>query len=149
MEKVINHNLGKEAAIKLVKKAASQHFALMNDNGAIMKFGAPMMTATVKVTDTTIEVSGKGAGSPVGNTIASDIEAALENNEQSNTLSNQQQSAPKQASKISCEEYLEYQSKAISLIKQYKELFEEGILTEEEFKAKKEDILNFINGMTR
>lgn len=158
MEKVFEHNLGKDKALKLAKRAASGKFAIMKDEGYTFKVGAPMMTATITVTDTTITVSGGGAGGPVAQTIAGEIEMALEDaNEkasasapaaQSASAAPQQQSAPaseKQAA--SPLEYLDYQSKSIELLKQYKELFDSGILTEEEYNTQKSDILNFLRGM--
>ena len=122
-----------------------------------------MMTATITIGDNTIEISGKGPGAAIANTCATEIEMAVEEYQES--LGTQGSApapaaaqvaqpvpvsaAPSQKAKgsITPDEYLEYQNKAIAIIKQYKELFDNNILTEEEFKAKKEDLLNFINGM--
>ena len=154
MQKTINHHLGKTQAIKLVKKAISGKFAIMKDAGDTLKVGAPMMTATIVITDTTIDVSGGGPAGPVASTCASEIEMAVQEAEENQASQPTQQAAQPQAQPASNakaltpEEYLEYQTKAIALLKQYKELFDNEVLTKEEFEAKKADILNFINGMT-
>ena len=154
MQKTINHHLGKTQAIKLVKKAISGKFAIMKDAGDTLKVGAPMMTATIVITDTTIDVSGGGPAGPVASTCASEIEMAVQEAEDNQAGQPTQQAAQPQAQPASNakaltpEEYLEYQTKAIALLKQYKELFDNEVLTKEEFEAKKADILNFINGMT-
>ena len=156
MQKTINHHLGKTQAIKLVKKAISGKFAIMKDAGDTLKVGAPMMTATIVITDTTIDVSGGGPAGPVASTCASEIEMAVQEAEenQAGQPAQQAQAAPAQAPasapapRMNPDSYLEYQTKAIALLKQYKELYDNEVLTKEEFEAKKADILNFINGMT-
>lgn len=154
MDKVIEYSFDKKKAIQLVKKAVSGKFAIMKDDGDVLKVGAPMMTAVIKITDKTIEVSGKGAAGPVAQTCASEIEMAVEEYQEQHAGGNAapapnsaQPVAP--ASQPTPEAYLEYKTKAIGLLKQFKELFDAGILSEEEFKAQKADLLNFINGMTR
>ena len=80
------------------------------------------------------------------------VQEAEEN--QASQPAQQAQAAPAQAPasapapSMNPDSYLEYQTKAIALLKQYKELYDNEVLTKEEFEAKKADILNFINGMT-
>lgn len=155
MNKIINYNFDKKKAIALCKKAISGKFAIVKDGGDVLKVGAPMMTATIIIKDNTIEVSGKGPGATVANTCASEIEMAVEEYQESYSgqtpASETSAPAPNQDPQgkrtITVDEYFEYSNKIITLLKQYKDLFDSGTLTEEEFQTKKEDLLNFINGM--
>lgn len=155
MNKIINYNFDKKKAIVLCKKAISGKVAILKDDGDVLKVGAPMMTASIVIGDNTIEISGKGPGATIANTCASEIEMAVEEYQESHsgqtpapeTFAPAPNQAPQGKGTITADEYLEYQNKIIPLLKQYKELFDTGILTEEEFQRKKEDLLNFINGM--
>lgn len=150
MQKSIKHNLDKKQALLLVKKAISGKIAIMKDEGDTIKIGAPMMTATVTVTDSTFEVSGKLTAEAIAQTAATEIEMALENLNNGGDSNPGSASVPSQGQRksISADEYLEYQNKTIALLKQYKDLYDAKVLTDEEFETKKEDLLNFINGMT-
>ena len=154
MNKIINYNFDKKKAIALCKKAISGKFAIAKDGGDVLKVGAPMMTATIIIKDNTIEVSGKGPGATVANTCASEIEMAVEEYQESHSTNPAPETsapvpnqAPQGKGTITVDEYFEYSNKIIALLKQYKDLVDSGILTEEEFQTKKEDLLNFINGM--
>ena len=159
--RTISFNFDKKKAITLVKKAISGKAAIVKDNGDFLKVGTPpFMMADITIKDNEIEVAYKGSGGLIGETCASEIEMAVQEYQES--LGGAQESRAPQAAQpqptqqqasqskeLSPEDYLEYQNKAIALLKQYKELYDNEILTKEEFEAKKADLLNFINGMTR
>ncbi len=155
MSKIINYNFDKKEAIVLCKKALSGKCGILKDNGDVLKVGMPMMPSTIIIGDNTIEVKGKLFAAQVANACACEIEMAVEEYQKSHsgqtpTLETSTP-APNQSMQgkgtITADEYLEYQNKTITLLKQYKDLYDSGILTEEEFQAKKDDLLNFINGM--
>ena len=153
---VINHNLGKKDACTLVKKCISGKMAVVKDSDGYLKLGTPpFMTFEVNVTDTTIEVKSKGLGDPLAQTCVTEVEMALEErNSSSSPSSAPTSSAPssgttKRDDLIGPDEYLEYQKKTIELLKQYKELLDNDIISQQEFNEKKEDLLNFISGMTQ
>lgn len=156
MEKKIAYNFDKKRAITLVKKAISGKMAIIKDGGDTLKVGTPpFMMVNIKITDNEIEVSAGGAGAMLGETAASEIDMLVEE-EQSKQAEQpqaqpQQGAAPQQSQKkaLSPEDYLQYQERAIALLKQYKDLYDAQVLTEEEFANKKQDVLNFINGMTK
>ena len=131
-KKEIKFSIPKEKAIKIAKKAATSKFAMMEDNGAVFKVGAPMMKATVEVGDGVIYVSGKGAAGPIANTIYGLIEDAIEEAQNSNS-SPAQQAAPQMN--------VEDQIKIVEAIKGFKELLDAGIITQEEFESKKKELL--------
>ena len=157
--RTINFDFDKKKAITLVKKAISGKMAIVKDNGDFLKVGTPpFMMADITIKDNVIEVAYKGSGGLIGETAASEIEMAVQEYQES--LGGGQEAAPqaaqsqaeqpqKQSKELSPDDYLEYQTKAIALLKQYKELYDNEILTKEEFEAKKADLLNFINGMTK
>lgn len=134
MQKTIEHNIEKSKAIRLVKKAISGKFAITKDGGDTLKVGAPMMNATIVITDKTIDISGGGAAGAVASTCASEIEIAVQEYQenQSGGSSNGGGAA------LSMEDQL----KAAEAIKQFKELADAGIITQEEFEAKKKEILS-------
>ena len=162
MDRTINYNFDKKQAITLCKKAISGKMAIVKDGGDQLKCGTPpFMTFNIVIDDSTIHVFGGGAGAMLGETAASEIEMAVEEYQQSHGGAQAApQAAPQAAAQaapaqqnqskaLSPEDYLEYQNKAIALLKQYKELYDNEILSKEEFEAKKADVLNFINGMTK
>ena len=156
--RTISFNFDKKKAITLVKKAISGKAAIVKDNGDFLKVGTPpFMMADITIKDNEIEVAYKGSGGLIGETCASEIEMAVQEYQES--LGGGQEAAPQaapqaapaqqQSKALSPDDYLEYQNKAIALLKQYKELYDNEILSKEEFEAKKADLLNFINGMTK
>ena len=165
MEKVINYSFDKQTAIRLVKKAISGKAAILKDNGDVLKVGAPMMTATITISDNTITVSGSLAGAMIANTCASEIEMAVEEYQANHPNSNsapQPTPAPQPApqstpatngttsatsTEHTLQEYFDYQERAIGIMKSYKDLLDNNIITQEEFDAKKSEILNFIRGI--
>lgn len=157
MEKKISFNFDKKKAITLVKKGISGKMAIIKDGGDTLKVGTPpFMMVNIKVTDDTIEIAASGAGAMLGETAASEIAMLVEeeNEKQGGQPQAQAQpaaAAPQQSQKkaLSPEDYLQYQERAIALLKQYKDLYDSQVLTEEEFASKKQDVLNFINGMTK
>ena len=91
MADIINHSLPIQKAVTLAKKAATSKFTMMKDEGNTFTVGAPMMTATVVVTESTIEVEGKGGGKMVATTVSSEIKLAIEdamNNTSSSSAGN-------------------------------------------------------------
>ena len=138
MQKTIEHSIEKSKAIRLVKKAISGKFAITKDGGDTLKVGAPMMTATIVITDKTIDISGGGAAGAVASTCASEIEIAVQEYQenQSGGSSNGGGAA------LSMEDQL----KAVEAIKQFKELADAGIITQEEFEAKKKELLSASSG---
>lgn len=149
MEKIINHSLGTEKAIKLCKKALSGKMAILSTENPFKVGTPPMMTALIEVTDTTISIKAKGFGEMIAETAANEIELAISDlNESNDGEQPNSNNAPTSSSgTITAEQYLEYQQKAVELLKQFKSLLDGGVLTAEEFETKKADLLNFINGM--
>ena len=140
-KKEIKYSIDKEKAIKIAKKAASGKFAILKDNGASFKAGSPGMTALVEVEDGVIYVSGGWLGGPIANTIYTEICNAIdEANESSNsTNASNQSSVNKQDLNI------DTQLKVAEALIKFKQLFDSGIITEEEFNNKKKELLGQTN----
>ena len=153
MEKVFEHSLGKDKAIKLCKKAISGKMAILSTENPFKVGTPPLMTALIEVTDTTITIKSKSMGDMIGQTAANEIAMALDDLQEQNV--NQNVSVPTQpqnnltnnSKTLTHEQYLKYQHEAIALLKEYKTLVDGEIITQEDFDKKKEDILNFINGV--
>lgn len=69
----IPYKLSDREAILLVKKAVSSRFGILKDTGNVLKVGAPMMTATIKIGNGVVEINGKLAGGIVASTCNSAI----------------------------------------------------------------------------
>lgn len=150
MKKIINYNFDKNSAIRLVKKAISGKFAILKDDGNTLKVGAPMMTATIKIDDNTITIEGSGAGGAVASTCATEIEMAVEEYQEKNSSTTNKDpntTTNTTVDKTTIEEYFSYQEKGINIIRSYKHLLDENIISEEEFNEKKAEVLNFIKGI--
>ena len=142
MKKEIPFNIDKQKALKIIKKAATQKFAIVSDNGFTFKIGSPGMTATIEVLDNMVSISASGFGTTIGNTAVSDIESALEDaGNESNSSTEKSTSAETESnvSKASLDDHF----KIIEILKAYKELLDSGVLTQEEFDAKKTELLNY------
>ena len=131
-KKEIRFTIDKQKALKIAKKAATSKFAMMKDNGFTFKVGSPMMTATVEVMDGVIYVSGIGPGIPVANTVYNEIQSAIE----------EAQEQPSNGSGANTNTVsIDDQKKIVALLKEYKELLDMGVITQEEFDAKKKELL--------
>lgn len=134
---VLRHNLSIDDAFELVKDAINGKFAVLSEKDNYLKVGSPMMTATIIVTESEISVSGKGAGKIVANTCESSISSALkkyckvQSNENNKNISNNN-------------ENLDVQIKTAKLLKSIKELYDLGIMSEDEYNQKKESLLKII-----
>lgn len=174
MEKIIEHNFGKEESIRLAKKAMSGKFAIIKDEGDVLKAGAPTAPVKIEFFDSKIVLSGKILSNLFVTGIANEIELFFDeyknNNSQANNVSNNDKristeestkeesvdksvdnqvkdNSPKSNNSYSLKEYFDYQEKGIAIIKSYKELLDSDIITQEEFNEKKTEILNFIKGI--
>ena len=78
MEKVFEHSLGKDKAIKLCKKAISGKMAILSTENPFKVGTPPLMTALIEVTDTTITIKSKSMGDMIGQTAANEIAMALD-----------------------------------------------------------------------
>ena len=142
MDQTFNHSLGKKAAALLCKKAISGKVGILKDSGDVLKVGAPLMAATIEITDTEIKISGSAAASMIAQTCASEIEIALSEQSSSAPASVPSSNAGPVQSAFDEKTYFETQDKIIETLRKYKELFKEEIITEEEFLAKKKELLN-------
>lgn len=148
MSFTINHNYGKEKALKMVKKAISGKFAIIKDNGYELKAGAPTAPVTIEVLDSEVTVSGKVMSKMFVDGIGNEIKLFFEENQgENNNTVNNNNSGNSNGSGCSLQEYFEYQEKGIKIIKSYKELLDSNIISEDEFNEKKNEILNFIKGI--
>jgi len=124
----IKFSIDKKKALRVAKKTASAKFAIMKDNGDTFSVGAPGMTATIEVGNGIIKVSGKDT---IVNTVYNDLCFAFEDIEEEANKANSQPSH-------SADDEL----KIVEAIRQFKELLDDGIITEEEFEAKKKELLS-------
>ena len=142
VKKEVNFTIDKQKALKIAKKAATEKFAMMKDEGFTFKVGAPMMTATVEVGDGKITVTGGGPGATVAETVYQCINSAFEDLEESQSAgaapSNNVGAQPQvQVRAFSIDDQL----KIVEVLKAFKELLDSGIITEEEFNKKKTELL--------
>ena len=139
-KKEIKFTIDKQKALKIAKKAATEKFAMVKDEGFVFKVGTPSvppMLATVEVTDGVIYVSGKGLGGPIAKTIYQYISDAIDDaqSQPEPSNSNSQQASSQTLS-------IDDQLKIVEALKGYKELLDAGIITQEEFDVKKGELLN-------
>ena len=139
-EKIIDIKIDKKQALLLVKKAVSSKFGILKDDGYTLKVGAPMMTATITITDKKIIVDGSGAGKIVAETCYLAIKTEIEMTE-TNTSSNNSQGNTVSESTISP---LDEELKITQLLIQYKKMLDEDIIDEEFYNQKKESLLKMI-----
>lgn len=140
-KKEIKFSIDKQKALKIAKKAATEKVAMVKDEGFIFKVGTPSvppMIAVVEVTDGVIYVSGKGFGATIAQTVYQLISQAIEEaQENSNSNSSASNASQQSSSALSAEEQL----KIVEALKGYKDLLDSGIITQEEFDAKKKELL--------
>ena len=157
---IIEFKISKEQAIKIAKKTIASKIALQKDNGDYLEFGTkpvlvnPGMLVTVKVNDNHYALNKKGMGGQLLDQAVFMLKEALEEAEEEKptNASSTNSATPNNAKSnitVSPEQYLSYQEKVVELLKQFKDLLANGIITEEEFSAKKEELLNFIQGMAK
>lgn len=141
VKKEIKFSIDKQKALKIAKKAATLKFGMVKDEGFTFKVGTPSvppMIAVVEVSDGVIFISGKGFGSTIANTIFGEISNAIEEaQENSNSNSSASNASQQSSSALSAEEQL----KIVEALKGYKDLLDSGIITQEEFDAKKKELL--------
>ena len=157
MEFIIKHNYPKDKALTMVKKALSGKFAIIKDGGFTLKAGAPTAPATIEVADEKITVSGgilsKLFVDGIGNEIKLYFEENQEeanNNAPTNASAGTAQNTNADATpnvEYTLKDYFDYQERGIQIIKSYKDLLDNNIITEDEFNQKKAEILNFIKGI--
>lgn len=139
-KKEIPFTIDKQKALKIAKKAATEKFAMVKDEGFVFKVGTPSvppMIAVVEVTDGKIFISGKGFGATIAKTIFQYISDAIDDAQSQSEPSNAgaTQTAPQGLS-------IDDQLKIVEALKGYKELLDAGIITQEEFDTKKEELLS-------
>ena len=153
MAEVVKFSFDKATAMKLARKAISNKMAILSVNDSIIKAGTPpLMVVKLTFSDHSVEFS----GSPMLlGTAKSAIE--LEYEDYCSGGSAPAPAAQDQATHavdpapqaIDPEKYLEYQDKVIELLKKYKDLLKDEIISQEEYDAKKAELLNFMKGMAR
>ena len=162
---IINHNYSKDKALTMVKKAISGKFAIIKDGGFTLKAGAPTAPATIEVTDETVTVSGGIISKLFVDSIGNEIKMYFEEKQEeanNNAPTNANAGATPNANAVATpnanagttpsveytlQDYFAYQEKAIQIIKSYKDLLDNNIITQDEYNEKKAEILNFIKGI--
>ena len=151
---VVNHNHPKDKALAMVKKALAGKFAIVKDEGLILKAGAPMHPVTIEIAEGTITVSGGAMAKMFIDPIGLEIKSYFDEHQDEGGAAPAADAAPQasggaapKGAGYTLQEYFDYQEKGISIIKSYKELLDSDIITKEEFDEKKAEILNFIKGI--
>ena len=163
MDFIINHNYPKDKALTMVKKAISGKFAIIKDGGFTLKAGAPTAPATIEVDDGKVTVSGGILSKMFVDGIGNEIKMYFEEKqEEANTNAPTNASTAQNTNAVATpnanagatpsveytlQDYFDYQERAIKIIKSYKDLLDNNIITENEFNEKKAEILNFIKGI--
>ena len=131
-------------AIKLVKKALNGKMAILGEKDGVVKAGTPpMMTIEITVKNGEISVKSKSPlGKPLVGTAESAIELTVDEYKEANAGSNNQRNAGANSNNSLD---LDAQKKKIELLREYKQLLDDGIITDEEFASKKEELLNSNN----
>ena len=147
MAYVIEHKYPKDKALTMVKKAISGKFAIIKDNGFTLKAGAPTSPVTIEITDTNVTVSGGAMAKLFIDPVGSEIKLYFEENKNNApTGGNAGGNAGGAGGGCSTQEYFNYQEKGISILKSYKDLLDSGIISEEEFNAKKAEVMDLMRG---
>ena len=157
---IIEFHIPKEQAIKIAKKAIGKQIAIQKDDGDYFEAGVkkvpfnPGMLVTIKVNDDHYALNKKGLGNQLVDQAAFLIKEALEEAGSATQSSAPAAGAsstevPKSKVITDPDKYLAYQERVVHLLKLYKELLSEEIINEEEFVAKKEELLNFPHGMAK
>ncbi len=152
MGSTVNFSFDKATAMKLARKAISSKMAVLSVSDSLIKAGTPpLMVVKLKFSDNSVEFSGsKVLLGAAKNAVELEFD---EHSGQNNASASSQQVAknPNQFQDnqaVDPAKYLEYQEKTIQLLKQYKNLLDENVLSQEEYELKKEELLNFLKGVT-
>lgn len=159
-EHVITFSMPLDKAKKIARKSVQGKFAVLSDSGNTMKVGTPpLMTALITFEEGKITIAGKGAGAVVASTCASSIKIDIEDAEEqmksepapasapakipapASAPKQASAPAPKPAPQVNLDQLIEAKLKLTKLLKEYKDLLDQEIITKEEFDSLKENIL--------
>lgn len=127
---IIKHNLSIEDAMDLVREALNGKIGILSTKENVFKVGSPMMAAKITVTDSEITIEGKLFAKPIANTCESSISLALKKNGKTSSSNNSGDSS------------LNEQIKTAELLKSIKELYDLGIISEDEYNSKRNELIS-------
>ena len=141
---IIDHNLNLDDAFDLVETAISGKIGILSKKGNVLKVGAPILSATISISPTKIEISG---AKPIASTAESEIQRLLRKKKQDaerDFITNSAHSKKHDASMNIMTE-----KDCLFILKSYKEIYDLGLISEDLFKKAKEKYLilleNFLN----